>query len=111
MDLSDKRPWRQLVLTMNFQYQFPVPARPWYWWEKWSRRQFPAALSASQSSLYEHKPSDKDEAQELLYLMFENFLNSRQINGRQCLLRLICENAQIHGHHGVYSEILHRVLR
>uniref|UniRef100_A0A1I8Q904 Uncharacterized protein n=1 Tax=Stomoxys calcitrans TaxID=35570 RepID=A0A1I8Q904_STOCA len=90
-------------MTYNLQFQYGVPPEPIYWWDKWDRRNF--ASNGGTDILH------TDEAQEFLYAFAEQLMDRRQQNGRQCLLKAICENAQIHVHQGLYSELLHRFLR
>ena len=51
-----------------------------------------------------------DETREFLYLVLEKLMNAKHGHGKECLLRAICENAQIHHHVDLFSEILNVIL-
>ncbi|XP_061390953.1 uncharacterized protein LOC133326297 [Musca vetustissima] len=108
IDLEDKRSWRTLAMAVNFQFQYNLPPKPIYWWDKWDTR----SLNSLGSFIESEKENDQtDEPQLFLYQWFENQMNRRRTNGRECLLKAICENAQIDVHQGLYAEILYRFLR
>lgn len=112
VDLSDKRPWRQLVMLYNFHYQYGLPTKPIYWWDKWDKRN----LNGNVGGLFgPTDPSSEayqtDDAQLFLYTFAENLMSRHGEDGRECLLKAICENAQIDVHQGMYAELLHRFLR
>ncbi|XP_075167542.1 uncharacterized protein LOC142239634 [Haematobia irritans] len=111
VDLQDKRPWRQLVTTYNLQYQYGLPSQPLYWWDKWDRRNLPPNDGSNLGPIAEPPTMHTDEAQEFLYAFAESLMDRKNMNGRQCLQKAICENAQIHVHQGLYAELLHRFLR
>lgn len=106
---------------MNYHYQFPEPQTPIYWWKLWnSSRDLkgPLQLSLSQRrqqlQLAKQKQMELsvvDEPQKLLYELAVEYMNQRGQPGRACLERLICENAQVDEHSGLYAELLHRLLR
>ena len=96
-------------MTMNFQYQFPVPPKPIYWWDKWDRRNL--ANAGTRINTPDIVREYKDEAQEFLYEFVENLMDRKGINGRACMQKAICENAQVHINQGIYAEILHRILQ
>ncbi|XP_061388285.1 uncharacterized protein LOC133323367 [Musca vetustissima] len=108
IDLEDKRNWRTLAMAVNFQFQYNLPPKPIYWWDKWDTRSLGSLGSFKES---EKENYQTDEPQLFLYQWFENQMNRRETNGRECLLKAICENAQIDVHQGLYAEILYRFLR
>lgn len=121
MDFQEKNPWRQLVWLMNYHYQFPEPQSPIYWWKLWnSSRDLKGPLQLSSAQRRQHLQLAKqkelelpvvDEPQKLLYELAVEFMNQRGQPGRACLERMICENAQVDEHSGLYAELLHRLLR
>ncbi|KAI9579273.1 hypothetical protein GQX74_004745 [Glossina fuscipes] len=55
---------------------------------------------------------EPDGSREFFYTALEYFINlhTNKRHGRECLLRLICENSQIKYHIGLFSEILNVIL-
>ncbi|XP_037948724.1 uncharacterized protein LOC119680120 [Teleopsis dalmanni] len=106
VDRSIKKPWVQLVMLVNLQYQFSVPITPIYWWNVWKDR----ALVGNSDTPINSKGKYVDSAQILIYKFVVEFMNQKGLHGGACLKLAICENAQIDKHAGVYAEILHRLL-
>ncbi|XP_061388287.1 uncharacterized protein LOC133323369 [Musca vetustissima] len=104
----NSRPWRQLVMLYNFHYQYGLPPKPIYWWDKWDKRNLNGNLGPL---TYSEDEFQTDEAQLFLYTFAENLMHRHGGNGRECLLKAICENAQIDVHQGLYAELLYRFLR
>lgn len=52
---------------------------------------------------------DDDEVRWVIYHALEHILNSKNIDGKQCVLRAICEASQLHFTHesGLLGEIFH----
>lgn len=52
---------------------------------------------------------DDDEVRWVIYHTLEHILNSKNIDGKQCVLRAICEASQLHFTHesGLLGEIFH----
>ncbi|XP_030386197.1 uncharacterized protein LOC115633012 [Scaptodrosophila lebanonensis] len=117
--LGDKVSWRSLVLSYNLHgFQHNLPTEPTWPWDKWETL-FARSMQAMRRNIERRTASGAvrypDDARELVYTAFEEYTTRRAGGndpnlGRQCLLRSICENAQIHQHVGVFSELLNIVL-
>lgn len=96
-------------MAYNLQFQYGVPLKASNWWEKWDNR----GLTSNGGPLAPESEDElqTDDAQLFLFSYAENIMDHQETNGRECLLKAICENAQIHEHQGLYAEILHRFLR
>lgn len=84
--------------------EYLIPSKPLYPWDKWENLY---ARSNHQRQFLNPAP---DGSRELFYELLENFISQNATNGRHCLLRSICENAQVHHHLGILSEILNVIL-
>ena len=119
IDLGDKTAWRSLSGAWNFQWQHMLPLTVLHWWNSTyfpaksrsmtgaatlplSLSSSPAAAAASQ------EPTDLTAT--FLYAMIENYMNNKGMNGRECLQRAICENAQVHFVGGVLDHVYKRLL-
>lgn len=92
MDLVDNKPWRQLTWTMNIQYQYALPTAP------------------TLPSLRRNNQDLIDNTMKYVYELLEFYMDQRGMEGRNCVLQAICENAQVDRHYGVYAKIISRVL-
>lgn len=107
MNLGDKKPWRALNCNYNFQAQFAVPQKPTYWWDKWDGRSLAdAKLQYNKDGTYH-----SDESRRFIYALLELYADRRSKNGKQCLLRAICENGGVDDVEGMYAELLQVVLK
>ncbi|XP_037893724.1 uncharacterized protein LOC119640018 [Glossina fuscipes] len=110
--LEDPNNWRSLICLYNFHIgEYIIPTKPTYPWDKWSDNE---SKSFKKSKLY-RKAVDAEEpdgSREFFYTALEYFINlhTNKRHGRECLLRLICENSQIKYHIGLFSEILNVIL-
>ncbi|XP_055914542.1 uncharacterized protein LOC129947839 [Eupeodes corollae] len=113
IDLHDKTAWRSLSGAWNFQWQHMLPLKVIHWWNS---TYFPVksrSMSSETTSLPLSLPGPeepKDLTATFLYAMIENYMNNKGMNGRECLQRAICENAQVHFVGGVLDHVYKRLL-
>ncbi|XP_073811841.1 uncharacterized protein, partial [Musca autumnalis] len=114
IDLGDHRPWRTLAVANNLQFNYGIPTTALHWWNSWHVRALQNKFDGVNYLGPVMEPLnnfEKDEPQLFLYTWMENLMTRQNENGRECLLKAICENAQIDVHQGLYAEILYRFLR
>ncbi|XP_052844358.1 uncharacterized protein LOC128257394 [Drosophila gunungcola] len=108
--LEDPVVWRSMVYYYVLHFgAFTLPSAPLYPWDKWETI-YARSLQEKIRSLDE---SHEDDTRTFAYAALENYMD--QVSGsvgrgRQCLLRGICENAQVHHHHGIMAELLNVLL-
>ncbi|XP_016991874.1 uncharacterized protein LOC108053673 [Drosophila rhopaloa] len=108
--LEDPVVWRSMVYYYVLHFgAFTLPSAPLYPWDKWETI-FTRSLQEKIRSLDE---SHEDDTRVFVYATLENYMD--QVSGlmgrgRQCLLRGICENAQVHHHVGIMAELLNVLL-
>ncbi|EDV96961.1 uncharacterized protein LOC6558704 [Drosophila grimshawi] len=115
--LGDHVTFRSAVLSFNLQGgTYSLPTTPIWPWDKWETT-FARSLQQMRRHIERQTASGDvryaDDARLLVYTALEEYMgrrNNNMIVGRQCLLRSICENAQVHQHVGVFSEIFNIVL-
>lgn len=108
--LADPLAWRSLVCSFNLQGgQYQIPTEPVYPWDKWEDT-FARSLNQMKTKFETYAEYEQDESREFLYMVLEKYMTRTNVNGRQCLLRAICENAQIHEHIGIFANVLDVVL-
>ncbi|XP_059224322.1 uncharacterized protein LOC131997378 [Stomoxys calcitrans] len=101
--LGDAISWRSILSLIVFHCgEFKVPDSPLYPWDKWEN-----IYARSQSNLGQLEP---DISREFIYTAIEYFMERSHGIGRTCLLRSICENAQVHHHMDVFGEVLNVIL-
>ncbi|KAH8366339.1 hypothetical protein KR200_000173, partial [Drosophila serrata] len=115
--LEDKVTFRSCVLSFTLQGgTYSLPTSPIWPWDKWEGT-FARSLVQMKRNIERHTANGgvryADDARLLVYTALEEYMGRRNNDmamGRQCLLRSICENAQIHHHIGVFSEIMDIIL-
>ncbi|KAH8316753.1 hypothetical protein KR074_002475 [Drosophila pseudoananassae] len=115
--LEDKVSFRSCVLSFTIQGgTYNLPTSPIWPWDKWEGT-FARSLTQMRKNIEWHTAGGgvqyADDARLVVYTALEEYIgrrNNDQDMGRKCLLRSICENAQIHHHVGVFSEIMDIVL-
>ncbi|XP_068150071.1 uncharacterized protein [Drosophila tropicalis] len=115
--LGDHVTFRSCVLSYTLQGgTYSMPTSPIWPWDKWEST-FARSLSQMRRNIEIQTASGNlkyaDDARLLVYTALEEYIGRRNDDmsiGRPCLLRSICENAQIHHHVGIFSEILNIVL-
>uniref|UniRef100_A0A034WKY6 Uncharacterized protein n=1 Tax=Bactrocera dorsalis TaxID=27457 RepID=A0A034WKY6_BACDO len=112
VDLADPITWRSLVCSYSLQGgQYSIPSSPLYPWDKWedtfARKSRLLHNSQPELAAYTY---EADESRLFFYTLLETLMSQRGVDGRQCLLRSICQNAQVDQHVGLLSEILDTVL-
>lgn len=115
--LGDHVSFRSAVLSFTLQTSSNLPTTPIWPWDKWEST-FARSLQQMRRNIERNTANGvvryADDARLLTYTVLEEYMgrrNNNMIVGRQCLLRSICENAQVHHHVGIFSEILNIVLR
>ena len=115
--LADPITWRSLVNSINLQGgHYALPTEPLYPWDKYedifarSMKNI-AMMQARDHSVNSAELPETDDSRLFVYRVIEKYLDLQNSGtGQACLLRSICENAQIHLHVGMYSEILNLIL-
>ncbi|XP_017485651.1 PREDICTED: uncharacterized protein LOC108374190 [Rhagoletis zephyria] len=106
IDLGDPIQWRSLVSINNLQGGFyPLPSEPLYPWDKWEE-----TFARSLKNMHAEADYKADDSRKFAYTVLEVLMERQHGNGRKCLLRSICKNAQVDEHVGMFSEILNIVL-
>lgn len=106
IDLGDKKPWRQMNCAWNFQAQYSPPTMPLYWWDKWDGRN----LMQARRMYDDFGTYVEDQSSKFVYLAIEMFLDRRGVNGRECLMKAFCENAQAYDEfNSVVSAMIKRI--
>lgn len=120
IETKDKVNWRTMNLGVNFQAQFiPIPTIIYPW------TRFERSMIHQKKQFQEHGTYVADESRQFVYSVFEVLMDRLRIsiglfqkaqqllifrrgkNGRQCLLRAICEASQTPiTHVGVFDEVL-----
>lgn len=116
--LGDHVTFRSAVLSYTLQGgTYSLPTTPVWPWDKWEST-FARSLQQMRRNIERHTANGgvryADDARLLVYTALEQYMGRRNDDisvGRQCLLRSICQNAQVHHHVGIFSEILNIVLR
>lgn len=54
---------------------------------------------------------ETDDSRLFAYILLEALMERQHGNGHRCLLRSICQNAQVDEHVGILSEIMDVILR
>ncbi|XP_043650153.1 uncharacterized protein LOC122618085 [Drosophila teissieri] len=108
--LEDPVVWRSMVYYYVLHFgAFTLPSAPLYPWDKWEAI-YARSLQEKIRSLDE---SHEDDTRLFVYAILENYMDqvSESVGrGRNCLLRGICENAQVHHHVGIMAELLNVLL-
>ena len=101
--------WQNINCMRNFQYQYALPAKIYT-----SFSTFPYSRRFSEGrGLTTNKDGFKgDSSRKVAYKLVEAVMNKEGRNGRQCLLRTICEVAETPlAHNGLIGELLHIFFR
>ncbi|KAH8405345.1 hypothetical protein KR222_005840 [Zaprionus bogoriensis] len=115
--LGDHVSFRSAVLSYTLQGgTYSLPTTPIWPWDKWEST-FARSLRQMRHNIEVHRANGgvryADDARLLVYTALEQYMGRRNDDmtvGRQCLLRSICQNAQVDHHVGIFSEILNIVL-
>ncbi|XP_017009567.2 uncharacterized protein [Drosophila takahashii] len=108
--LEDPVVWRSMVYYYVLHFgAFTLPSAPLYPWDKWET----IYARSLQEKIRSLDQSHEDDTRTFVYAALENYMD--QVSGsvgrgRQCLLRGICENAQVHYHVGIMAELLNVLL-
>lgn len=106
VETKDRVNWRTLNLGYNFQAQYiPLPTVSFLW------TRFDRSLEQRKQQFEQDGSYVNDGTRNYVYKAYEMLMDRRGLNGKQCLLRSICEAAQAPIEHvGVFDEILHLFL-
>ncbi|XP_013115584.1 uncharacterized protein LOC106093128 [Stomoxys calcitrans] len=108
--LADPVPFRSLVYSFNVQGgQYTIPTEPLYPWDKWENT-FARSLKQIKSRFEDWGENKDDGSREFLYTVLEDYMARNNANGHQCLLRAICQNAQVQRHEGIFAQLLDVIL-
>ncbi|KAL5290484.1 hypothetical protein ACFFRR_010071 [Megaselia abdita] len=108
VNLGDKKEWRQLNCAWNFQAQYSPPTTPLYWWDKWDGRN----LMQARRLYDEFGTYVEDQSSRFVYLAIETLLDRRGSNGKECLMKAFCENAQSYDEYNtVVSVMIKRIFK
>ncbi|KAJ6635896.1 hypothetical protein Bhyg_14482 [Pseudolycoriella hygida] len=105
LETYDKVNFRTLNLAYNFQGQYMLAKPARYPWDKVKRSLH------NQKRNYSDNKSVVDNTRQLMYNAVEMLMDRKGVNGKECLQRAICENAQSPiTVTGVFHEILNLFL-
>lgn len=105
--MDDPIEWRSIVSINNIQGgHYPLPSEPTYPWEKWED-----TFARSMKSFQGQADFETDDSRLFAYILLEALMERQHGNGHRCLLRSICQNAQVDEHVGILSEIMDVILR
>ncbi|XP_037940160.1 uncharacterized protein LOC119673024 [Teleopsis dalmanni] len=108
--LGDPVDWRGLIAAYNLQGgTYTIQSTPLYPWDKWETI-FSRSVRRMRARIHYPDKFVEDDSRLFVYTALEAFMNKLHGNGRDCLLRSICVNAQIDQHVGVFAEIYNIVL-
>lgn len=106
METNDKVNWRSLNLAYQFQAQYTPIGNVNFPWTRFGRK-----LERSRAQFLKDESYVNDNTRNYVYKAYEILMESRGVNGKQCLFRAICEAAQVPiNHGGVFEEVLHLFL-
>lgn len=107
VETSDKVNWRSLNMAYNFQAQYQPIGKVSYPWTRFGRKLEQNKLQFDKDGSYVN-----DNTRNYAYLAYEVLMATKGVNGKQCLLRSICEANQepINSEGGVFEEVLHLFL-
>ncbi|XP_034102334.1 uncharacterized protein LOC117566851 [Drosophila albomicans] len=110
VQLDDPVVWRSFLhyYTLHFG-GYSMPSTPLYPWDKWETI-FARSLNEQIRQL---DASHEDDTRLFAYTALEQYMDSASGvtgRGRECLLRAMCENAQVHHHVGIMAELLNVLL-
>ncbi|KAJ8950574.1 hypothetical protein NQ318_015707 [Aromia moschata] len=94
---------QSMAVGWNFQFQYPEATNIT------QLQVYPPVVSSRAREKREMQESDRS----LFYMAVEGILDREGINGRECILRSICENAAdstFHEANGLYGHLLHIAL-
>ncbi|XP_033242867.1 uncharacterized protein LOC108152415 isoform X1 [Drosophila miranda] len=108
--LEDAVSWRGLLYFWTLHFGgYTLPSEPLYPWDKWET----IYARSLQEQVRRLDASHEDDTRLFVYEILEKYMDQASGSvglGRQCLLRGICENAQIHQHLGIVAELLNILL-
>lgn len=108
--LADPVSFRSLVCSYTLQGgHYTIPTEPLYPWDKWENT-FARSLKQMKSKFERYGEYETDGSREFVYTLLEEYIGRNNANGHQCLLRAICENAQVQHHEDVFAQVLNVVL-
>lgn len=108
--LADPISFRSLVCSYTLQGgHYKIPPEPTYPWDKWEDT-FARSLNHMKTKFERYGDYEPDESREFVYMVLEKYMSRNGNDGHQCLLRAICENAQIHEQVDIFSKILDVIL-
>ncbi|KAH8405344.1 hypothetical protein KR222_005841 [Zaprionus bogoriensis] len=110
VQLADPVVWRSVVNYYILHFgAYTLPSAPLYPWDKWE-----SILARSLSEkIRQLDASHEDDTRLFAYTALEQYMDNASGvpgRGRQCLLRAMCENAQVHHHVGIMAELLNVLL-
>lgn len=98
VELEDPISWRVLQLNLNFLAQYALPTQADQLYDLFENYQ-----RSGQQDL-------EDTGRTLIYESLISFMNRQGTNGKECLRKAICENAQIQHHEGIFAEVINVIL-
>ncbi|ALC44290.1 CG14829 [Drosophila busckii] len=110
IQLKDPVAWRSFLNFYVLHFgAYAMPSAPLYPWDKWE--------TIFERSLHEKirqlDATHEDDTRLFAYSALEHYMDNasgREGRGRACLLRALCENAQVHHHVGIMAELLNVLL-
>ncbi|KAL5283626.1 hypothetical protein ACFFRR_006094 [Megaselia abdita] len=111
VEFEDPIRWRTLNCGYNLQCQYAVPVDALYPWDKFDDEHYVTrSLQSIREEFDKTGQARSDEARLFVYTGLETYIDRQGKSGRECLLKAICQNAQIDAHYGIFTEILNTIL-
>ncbi|EDW79268.1 uncharacterized protein Dwil_GK25529 [Drosophila willistoni] len=103
--------WRSLVYYYTLHFGgYTLPSAPLYPWDKWET----IYARSLQKQIQQLDSMPEDDTRVFAYAALERYMDQVsdgvQGRGHECLMRNICENAQIHQHVGIMAELVNILL-
>ncbi|XP_055908497.1 uncharacterized protein LOC129943221 [Eupeodes corollae] len=110
--LEDHVHWRQVNCIGTLQTQYDLPTKPLnsYINNNWGFPYYEKGLRSMREKFDKFGYFKPDVSRMFIYAALEEFMNRNDRNGRECLLRSICENAQVDEHVDEFSQIMNVIL-
>lgn len=110
--LNDATAWRSLICTYSLEGAQQLLPKKSEGKAARSRATVTTTINRiNKRFIKDQKKIGRDDLfREFIYKILEGVFEKNNVNGRQCLLRLICENAQIRQHTGLLTQLLNVIL-
>ncbi|XP_055850456.1 uncharacterized protein LOC129915026 [Episyrphus balteatus] len=92
VNLYDKKKWRTFNMIFNYGFNYDMPHHAHDWLGNFNYWQMSRSSEPRRTFV---QPDEIDLTGMYIYAVLENYMTNSGVNGRQCMQRAICENAQV----------------